>query len=289
MNVLLITDLDNTLYNWVDYFGMSFRGMTHAIAREMKIDEIEFIQGAKQVFKKAGTLEYAFLIQELPFISRYDEEQLKSFIEISKTVFQIVKSKNLIPYDGVIETFKYLNSVGVTIVAVTNAPIYYGEWRLKELGIAKYIHGILGWEGLEVPKDKHTEHIRRNIYEGIYKSKHIKYRWAEPKENIKPNPVGYLKIISQLMVSHKNTYILGDSLGKDIAPAIEIGAHSIWAKYGTVFEKKNLDTLINITHWEDSQVKEEYAKKDIVPEFIINDISELRQIIQGPQLNLFKE
>ncbi len=287
MNVVLITDLDNTLYNWVDYFGMSFRGMTHAISREMKIEEVEFIEAAKQVFKKVGTLEYAFLIQELPFITRYSENEISSFIEISKKVFQIVRSKNLVAYDGVKETFRYLNSIGVTIVGVTNAPIYYGEWRLKELGIDRYFQGILGWEGKDVPDNKYTEQIRKAISEGRYRSKHIRYRWAEPIENIKPNPIGYLKVINRFMVSHKNTYIMGDSLDRDISPAIEIGAHSIWAKYGTSFEKRNLDTLLAITHWEEGEIKKEYSKKKIDPEFTISNISELRKIIEGPQLNLF--
>lgn len=49
---ILITDLDNTLYNWVDYFAPSFRGMVHAISREMNLDEEKIYSGFKEVFKK---------------------------------------------------------------------------------------------------------------------------------------------------------------------------------------------------------------------------------------------
>ncbi len=282
MNTLLITDLDNTLYNWVDYFGRCFRGMTHTICSEMEIEETEFIAGAKQVFKKAGTLEYAFLIQELPFISRYSESKINSFIETSKRTFHIIRSKNLKLYDGVLQTFRYLHSIGITIIAVTSAPIYFGEWRLKKLGIDKYVQGILGWEGNDIPQNKFTEQIRKNIARDVYRSKHIRYRWAESKENIKPNPASYLRVIDQFKVHCKNTYVIGDSLGKDIVPAIEIGARSVWAKYGTSFEKKNFETLMTINCWEDAEVRKQYGEHGITPEFTIQHIAELREIICNP-------
>lgn len=289
MRTLLITDLDNTLYNWVDYFGKSYRGMVHAVAREMKISEDEFNAGAKEVYSKVGTLEYSFLIQDLPFISRYSEEEIQNFITLAKRVFSIVRTKNLKPYPGIKETFEYLQASGVIIVAVTNAPIFFGEQRLRQLNLDKYFHGILGWEGIAVPDSQYSQEILKRAKAKYYDSKHIKHRWPEPKENIKPNPIGFLKVISSLFVSHKNTYIIGDSLTKDVLPANEIGATSIWAKYGIEYQEKNLNTLLQMTHWTDQKVKKEYAEQSIIPNHEINAFSELRKIVKGPQLNLFNQ
>ncbi|MEX0813175.1 MAG: HAD hydrolase-like protein [Chitinophagales bacterium] len=289
MRTLLITDLDNTLYNWVDYFGMSYRGMVHAVAKEMKISEEEFNDGAKEVFSKVGTLEYSFLIQELPFISRYTSDEIQKFISLAKKVFSIVRTKNLRPYPGVKETFEFLKSSGVIIVAVTNAPIFFGEQRIKQLNLDKYFHGILGWEGISIPDSPFSEEIRKKAETNHYQSKHIKHRWPEPKENIKPNPIGYLKVISSLFVSHKETYVIGDSLAKDILPANEIGAHSIWAKYGAIYEEKNFETLLKMTYWTDKKIKKEYKKQTVVPQYEVDSFSDLRKIVKGPQLNLFDQ
>ena len=35
----IILDLDNTLYNWIDLFCPSFRGMRHVYLRELNIPE----------------------------------------------------------------------------------------------------------------------------------------------------------------------------------------------------------------------------------------------------------
>src|SRR5690606_36493919 len=138
MRPVLFTDLDNTLYNWIDYFGPSFRGMVHALAREMKIEEGKLISGFKQVYNQVGTLDYAFIIQSLPFINDYSQKEIERFVDVGRVVFSIVRKNNLVAYEGVQSTLEYLTQQGVQIIAVTNAPIYFGEDRLKRLSLDKY-------------------------------------------------------------------------------------------------------------------------------------------------------
>ena len=288
MKVVLLTDLDNTLYNWVDFFGMSFRGMAHAISRAMKISEEEFVLGARDVFSRVETLEYSFLIQELPFIHKYNTHEIEKFIALSKGVFSRVRKKNLLPYYGVKETLEQLHNKGVIIVAVTNAPRYNGVQRLKQLHLDKYFYGILAWEGKEIPNTKYTKDILEREKAGYYKSKYNLMVWDEPQTNIKPSAKGYMKILEHLGASPKYTYVVGDSLAKDILPALEIGATSIWAKYGTKYQDKNLQTILDITHWEDNQVKNMINEPNINPEYTIGSFSELLDIVQPSQLELFK-
>ncbi len=59
MKTLLITDLDNTLYNWVDYFAPSFRGMAKALSREMGVSLDGLFEDFKEVFSRRGSLEYS--------------------------------------------------------------------------------------------------------------------------------------------------------------------------------------------------------------------------------------
>ncbi len=288
MNSILITDLDNTLYNWVDYFAPSFRGMVHALAREMEMEEENLIGEFKTIFKQVGTLEYSFIIQKLPSIKKYSKEDADKFVEVGRKVFARVRQKNLIPYAEVKSTLEYLRNEGVLIIAVTNAPAYFAEARLKQLRLDKYIYGLAAWQNSEIPRDEYTDIIIKKNDEGYYRSKHIKRRWEFSKDEIKPNPFAYLTVLDDLKTSHKLTYVVGDSISKDLNPAQIIGAKTIWAKYGTVFKEKNFKTLLKITHWDEKKIKKTYEEDKIKPDFVIYSFGELRNIVEGSQLRLFK-
>jgi FMN phosphatase YigB (HAD superfamily) len=278
MNTILFTDLDNTLYNWVDYFGPSFRAMIHALAPKFNMTEDVFFEELKEIYKRKGTLEYLPVLQELPVFKQLSDSKKKDYIKLATIAFGRARNKNLSAYSSVVSTLKNLQQSGVIIIAVTNAPSYFGEYRLKKLAIDKYFYGIPAWEGKEMPQGFKVE----KRY-----SKHINHRWQFTKDEIKPNPFAYLRIISDLKISHKTTYVVGDSISKDLNPAKEIGAKTIWAKYGTEFDKKNFDTLLRITHWESDDVQSTYNEKPIEPDYIIDSFSELNEIIETPQLKLF--
>jgi FMN phosphatase YigB (HAD superfamily) len=286
MQTLLITDLDNTLYNWIDFFAPSFRAMVHVLARAMKVSEDVLIESFRDVYTKRGSLEYSFSIQELDIIKNYSEEEILKILELGQKVFSIVRRKNLKPYEGVKETLEQLYQGGVLIVGVTNAPLYHAKMRLMQLKIDRYFYGLGGWEGNIMPQDQYTKEIVNKEKTGKYKTK-IGKSWAFSKEEMKPNPFAYLHIISQLMVSHRKTYVLGDSLSKDILPAKKIGAIGIWAKYGTEYDKKNFETLLKITHWDKNKINEVYNDSSVDPDYIINSFSELKNIIELPQRSLF--
>ena len=62
---LLITDLDNTLYNFIDFYAPAFRGMLHALSKKLNIDEDILKEEYRKVYSIRGSLEYAFSIQEI--------------------------------------------------------------------------------------------------------------------------------------------------------------------------------------------------------------------------------
>lgn len=276
--MILFTDLDNTLYNWVDYFAPSFRAMVHALAPKFQLTEESFINEFKEIYKAKGTLEYLPVLQEIKLFQELSPQKKEEYLQLAMVSFGRARRKNLMTYDGVTSTLKNLYESGVTIIAVTNAPSYFGELRLKKLGIDKYFYGIAAWEGKELP-------IGFNIKSS--QSKYIQRRWEFTKEELKPNPFAYLRIISDLNISHKTSYVIGDSISKDLNPAKEIGAITIWAKYGTTFEKKNFETLLTITHWDTQDVKTTYEEKPVEPDYVVDSFSELNKIIDTPQLRLF--
>lgn len=286
MRPLLITDLDNTIYNWVDYYAASFRGMLHALSRTMKVPEQELIEDFRNVFKQHGTVEYSFSIQELDHCNGLNQKEIEELVRIGKGAFKIVRDANLKPYSDVVQTLQWANLNKVLVVGVTNAPVFHGKMRLKQLHLDKYFWGLAGWEGNDVPDDSYTKDIREKRDSDGYKT-HISKFWFLHREELKPSPLGYLRVINDVKTSHKVTYIIGDSLTKDIQPALQIGAVGIWAEYGMHFDKKNFETLLKITHWDNDKVREAYNNDIILPNYTINNYSELMDIIIPQQISLF--
>ncbi len=169
---------------------------------------------------------------------------------------------------------------------MTNAPLFHAKMRLKELHLDSYFYGLAAWEGHNTNNKRFTEDINKKQLNGKYKTK-IKFEWPLPEEFMKPNPFGYHQIIKNLNFQYDNIFVVGDSIGKDLEPAIEIGAKTIWAKYGLEFSKKNLDTLLEITPWTEQGIRSAYVEKKFIPDFIIDSFSQITEIIPKSQLDLF--
>src|SRR4051812_6260961 len=95
---VLLTDVDNTLYNWVDFFAPSFRAMLHVLARECAIHEEELTQQFKDVYVKYGSLEYRYSIQKLSICKDLPRTRVNTLVELGTKVFGTVRSKRLRPY-----------------------------------------------------------------------------------------------------------------------------------------------------------------------------------------------
>jgi len=283
---VLLTDLDNTLYNWVDFFAPSFRAMVHVLARETGQREDDITAEFRAVYSDKGSLEYSFSVQELELCRTRSPEEVERLVRLARGAFSRVREKRLVPYPGVRETLAWAENTGLQIVGVTNAPIFLAEWRLSQLGLSRLFSGLAGYGEIAVPERYLWEQrISEREKAGRYPSP-IRRKWALRAEELKPSPLGYLRVLDALGVSHKQTFVIGDSLQKDIGPAQVIGAVGIWAKYGTVFEKKNFDTLLSITHWDATRVAATYDAEGVEPMFTVDSFDELRRLIRPPQGNL---
>src|SRR6185436_13705766 len=62
----LITDLDNTLFDWADLWHKCFSVMLGEIVRISGVSRETLLTEIQAVHQKYGTAEYAFLIEALP-------------------------------------------------------------------------------------------------------------------------------------------------------------------------------------------------------------------------------
>lgn len=288
-NPLLITDLDNTLYNWVDYFAPSFRAMVHALSRETGMEESELIEDFRSVYARHGSLEYSYTVQELQACQKLPKEEVGRLVKIAKGAFSRTRQKHLRPYEGVKDTLVWLTEQNITIIALTNSPWFHATRRLKSLFLDRFFTLVAGEGGSGEPIDDlmQSQAIRQKLRDGTYNTTSIKRIVKLQDSELKPNSGGYERILKLFKARPEDVYVVGDSLQKDLLPTTEVADTRIWAKYGKVFSEKNYETLLQITPWSEDKINRTYISTAIEPDYTIDSFSELRKILPVRQYSLF--
>jgi FMN phosphatase YigB (HAD superfamily) len=77
----LITDFDNTLFDWVDFWYNSFSAMLSKVVDISNISEETLKLEIRDIHRRYGTSEYAFLLREIPSLREFcgDIEVTKQF------------------------------------------------------------------------------------------------------------------------------------------------------------------------------------------------------------------
>lgn len=285
---VLLLDIDNTLYDWPAFFAPSFRAMLHVISRNLGIPEETLYSECKDVFSRMRSLEYAFLIQELPSVRDLDTDRVRRLIELGRGAFKRVQKVRLQPYPGVSETLQWFDQQQVPVVGVTNSPMYRAQQRLSELHLDTLFSGLVAWEGFEGnAADPRTEGF---VTRGRERQRsRIQRRVLVPEADCKPNPRHYAIALESFSSDPKVAWAVGDSLAKDLAPAADLGIHTVWARYGSGYDPddKNMATLLRITHWNDQRIETTYTSTDFRPEHTIDRFSQLRDIVPVELVTLF--
>jgi phosphoglycolate phosphatase len=279
---LLITDLDNTLYDWVTFFTASFRSMVEELSVLIQVQEESILNEFKTVHQRYGNSEQPYAVLELPsiqnrFHSQTRDEVLRQ-IDPALHRFNSVRKRTLALYDGVIETLGELREAGVKIVGHTEAIVANSHWRLQALAIENYFSRLYTLEGKDAI---HTSPNRRWI------DPPKGFVVVVPREERKPNPRLLMDICQREGVDLTSTYYLGDSLVRDVAMAKQAGVTAIWARYGTKYDPDCWTYLVKITHWTDEDVNREKDLKvkygAVTPDYTIDSFSELKSIVLGTQ------
>ncbi len=293
----IITDIDNTLYNFVDFFGPAFRAMLHVLSAKLGLCDEELIESFREVYSRHQNLEYKFSIQELAAIQRLNlsDESMEKLIHTAKLAFGQSRRIRLKLYPHVKETLTWLKTQGYVLVAYTDGQVRYSENRLQHLGILSCFDAVVGWGpilgGKSAPihlnredlskwfVDVETEGPRR-LPDRIVQNVGLDER--------KPNPTLLRSIITDMKLDADRSWLVGDSPVKDLAPAKEVGLHDVWAKYGKVYDERNWNTLVSVSPWAGSTIRHEAdTSSRFTPSHVIDDFSDLRKIVPALQSTLF--
>jgi phosphoglycolate phosphatase-like HAD superfamily hydrolase len=253
---VLITDLDNTLFDWVDIWYKSFKAMLDQLVVESGVSEDLLLREFKTVHEKHGTSEYAFSIEELPSLQKkYPDEDLAKRFEGAISAYREARKASLCLYPDVRETLEVLKDKGCLLVGYTESMSFYSWYRVRNLGLDRILDYLYSPPDHELPRGASPRGIRR-YPQDYYELRRTVHRHVL-KGEAKPNPRVLLDIIRGIGASPSETVYVGDSLMKDVAMAGAAKVTSAWAKYGVAQHRKEYELLRKVTHWTAADVERE--------------------------------
>ena len=276
---LLVTDLDNTLYDWVTYFTKSFFAMVEVAAHLLDTDIDSLCDDLKSVHQRHRNTEHPFALLEteavklkFPDMSRQDRA---SELDDAFHAFNKERKSHLQLYPGVASTLRTIRESGVSIVGHTEATVPNAIFRLRSLGIEEDISRLyaVAPSGEGHPDPERAAELRET---------RLPVRFLSQEER-KPDPQVLQDICNDMGVQPEETLYVGDSITRDIGMANEAGVRSAWAKYGTEYDRRLWDKLVTVTHWTNEDVqraemaRERHGRAE--PSVVLNSFSELRGLL----------
>jgi phosphoglycolate phosphatase len=247
---LLITDLDNTLYDWVTYFAESFHAMVVVAAPLLEVSEKTLLDELREVHRRYHNTEHPFALLETPavrerFASLTRDEQAH-MCHPAFAAFNAARDRTLTLYPGVAETLRAVRAAGVPVVGHTEATVANARFRLRRLGIAPLFDRLYasanegeGPPGTREPRAAAPVPPTRHLAAG----------------ERKPDPAVLRDICQDFAVNPADTLYVGDSTARDIAMAVAAGAHSAWAAYGTRVPPELWRRVVRVSHWTEEDVR----------------------------------
>lgn len=275
---LLVTDLDNTLYDWVSFFATAFGAMASSLAQTLDVDQEQILDEFQSVHQELQSLEQPFTLFRLPSVrARYPgatPAELKVALDGPLHAFNHERAQRLRLYDGVRDTLARLKTAGVRLVAHTDASSPNAVFRLRSLEVLDLFDRL--YVAPSQPVDYPDPDRVRQLAPPAGLVVHL-----EPGES-KPNPDVLRKICAREGFVPTDAVYLGDSIARDVAMARAAGVISAWARYGTLYDPKLWSILVRVTHWSDEDVRREAElrrqSQAVTPDFTLDGFPEILPI-----------
>lgn len=268
---LLVTDLDDTLYHWMDFFVPAFYGMVDEVVRITGLDKERLLAEYRQKHQEYGSVEFPYITLKLPsLLAKYpgaNEDELKHLFKSAFQKFNTIRDRELKLFEGVEDTLKALCAQGVTIIGFTESSQENGFYRLGRLGVSQYFKHVYALESQF-----------QNGYPPDEKVRTIRTR--------KPDKAVLLQICAQENCGLDEVLYVGDNLAKDVYMAHLAGVRSVWADHPKA-QNDYPQMLLAVTSWtpedyaRDMEIRRLMQEQAIRPDYTIHSYRDLLSIIQS--------
>ncbi len=238
---LLVTDLDNTLYDWVGFFASAFNAMVDTALPILSVGRDTLLNELQTVHRRHKDSEHPWsLVETRCAIERWpqaDRAERKRLLDPAFHAFNRVRKARLTLYPGVQDTLATLHARGVPILGHTEASTVSAVDRVQRLGLASFLDRLYAADVGVPATDAPLEVV------------------PVPREIHKPNPRVLAEICEGLGIEPEQALYVGDSISRDVGMAQQIGMHTAWAAYGTRHLAEDWATLVRVTHWSAEDVE----------------------------------
>jgi phosphoglycolate phosphatase len=256
---VLVTDLDNTLWDWFDIWHGGFSAFIEALAVESGVEPSILEQEIRPIHQAKRTSEYApeLLIPLLPSVARgLDRDTLLAKYDRAIHAFHKARKDAVKLYPGVMATLQRARDSGSLVLAYTESLEFVTTQRILRTGLDGVIDHLYSPPDHDLPPDVTLENLRRNGSGRTYDLKHTAWSKTPPGE-LKPNPGVLKSILADAGAEPSEVVYVGDSLMKDVAMAQAVGVADAWAAYGKAQSRPGYDLLQRVSHWSEEDVRAE--------------------------------
>lgn len=280
---LLITDFDNTLYDWFAVWHSSFSALLDSLVQQSGVPLETLITEIRQVHQRRGTSEYSYLLNEIPSLRMLHpgRDMAVVYSEAIKN-YRIARRANIRLYPGVIDTLNHARRCGVPVVIYTESLAYHAADRIRRLNLDGIVDYLYSPADHDFPAGISPDTLRSMSAEHYRLTRTVHHHTSAGV--FKPDPLVLNIILNKLGVAPERTLYVGDSPIKDIAMAKKVGAIDVLAQYGASYNRTEYDLLRQVSHWSDQDVERERLIAQggsAEPSFILHrDFSELTRYFE---------
>jgi phosphoglycolate phosphatase-like HAD superfamily hydrolase len=266
----LVTDLDNTLFDWIEIWYRSIRAMLNRLAADSGVPEQDLESELRAVHREHGTPEYAFAIEELPSLRRkHPAGDLTAIYSAAIQAFREARREARRLYPTVRQTLQELKDRGCIVAAYTESTAFYTDRRLRHLGLDLLIDCVYSPADHDLPSGLTADQVR--LYPAAaYQLRRTLRRHTAAGER-KPSASVLKQIAADVGARAGETVYVGDSLAKDVAMAQQAGMFDVWARYGVVSGGPGYELLKRLTHWTEADIERErsLATRRVEPSYVL--------------------
>lgn len=251
---LIITDLDDTLYDWTAAVIPALRAMLAAAAALLGVEEQRLASELQQVHRKHADSEWPWALFETGAVQwRFGpipRRDLERHLAPALHAFKLARQTNLAPHPGVLAGLEQLQRARVAVVGHSEGRISNALYRLNRLGLKPLLSGLYMAE----PGGRTAEPVPPT--NGFLRLLPARLR--------RPDARLLGEICRRHEVDPGQALFIGDHPRHDAAMARQAGLHFVWARYGNDSRLRQWPDSLALTHWSEAESdNEERARRSV--------------------------